>query len=133
VRNFLSDFKSFIMRGNVVDLAVAVIVGTAFNGVVQSFANDVVMGFIGAIFGEPNFNKVVVHVASGRVSIGNFITAVVNFVIVAFAVFLAVKAFEAMQQMRRRGVGVSEGEPEVDLSMDQVLLTEIRDLLRDRA
>jgi large conductance mechanosensitive channel len=133
VRNFLSDFKSFIMRGNVVDLAVAVIVGAAFNTVVQSFANDVVMGLIGAIFGQPNFNKVAIHIGSGRVNVGNFITAVVNFVIVAFAVFLAVKAFEAMQQMRRRGAGVSEGDTEVDLSLDQVLLTEIRDLLRERA
>ena len=131
--NFLSDFKSFILRGNVVDLAVAVIVGAAFNAVVQSFANDVIMGFIGAIFGKPNFKDVSIHVASGRVNVGNFITAVVNFVIVAFAVFLAVKAFEAMQKMRRRGAGVAEGEPEVDLSMDQVLLTEIRDLLRERA
>jgi large conductance mechanosensitive channel len=131
VRNFLSDFKSFIMRGNVVDLAVAVIVGAAFNSVVQSFANDVVMGFIGAIFGQPNFNKVAIHIGSGRVSIGNFITAIVNFVIVAFAVFLAVKAFEAMQKIRRRGA--SDAEPEVDLTVDQELLTEIRDLLREQA
>ena len=131
MRNFLSDFKSFIMRGNVVDLAVAVIVGAAFNSVVQSFANDVVMGFIGAIFGQPNFNKVAIHIGSGRVSIGNFITAIVNFVIVAFAVFLAVKAFKAMQKIRRRGA--SDAEPEVDLTVDQELLTEIRDLLREQA
>jgi large conductance mechanosensitive channel len=131
VRSFLADFKSFIMRGNVVDLAVAVIVGAAFNAVVQSFANDVIMGFIGAIFGQPNFKEVSLHVASGRVNVGNFITAVVNFVIVAFAVFLAVKAFEAMQKIRRRGA--SDVEPEVDLTVDQELLTEIRDLLRDRA
>ena len=131
MRNFLSDFKSFIMRGNVVDLAVAVIVGAAFNSVVQSFANDVVMGFIGAIFGQPNFNKVAIHIGSGRVSIGNFITAIVNFVIVAFAVFLAVKAFKAMQKIRRRGA--SDAEPEVDLTVDQELLTEIRDLLRARS
>src|SRR6185437_15378599 len=84
VRNFLNDFKKFIMRGNVVDLAVAVIVGAAFNTVVQSFAKDVVMGLIGAIFGQPNFNQVAIHVASGRVAVGVFITSVVNFVIVAF-------------------------------------------------
>jgi len=131
VRNFLADFKSFIMRGNVVDLAVAVIVGAAFNAVVQSFANDVIMGFIGAIFGKPNFKDVSLHVASGRVNIGNFITAVVNFVIVAFAVFLAVKAFEAMQKIRRRGG--PEVEPAVELTVDQELLGEIRDLLRERA
>jgi large conductance mechanosensitive channel len=131
VRDFLSDFKAFILRGNVLDLAVAVIIGAAFNAVVQSFANDVIMGFIGAIFGQPNFNKVVVHVGKGRVSIGNFITAVVNFLIVAFAVYLAVKAFEAMQRIRRRDAPDAESEP--DLTVDQELLVEIRDLLRDRA
>ena len=130
MRNLLSDFRKFILRGNVLDLAVAVIVGAAFNAVVQSFANDVIMGFIGAIFGQPNFKQVVIHIASGRVAIGNFITAVVNFVIVAFAVFLAVKGFEAMQRIRRRGADVPH---EVDLTVDQELLAEIRDLLRDRA
>jgi len=131
VRDFLSDFKAFILRGNVLDLAVAVIIGAAFNAVVQSFANDVIMGFIGAIFGQPNFNKVVIHVGKGRVSIGNFITVVVNFLIVAFAVYLAVKAFEAMQRIRRRDA--PDAEPEPDLTVDQELLVEIRDLLRDRA
>jgi large conductance mechanosensitive channel len=115
------------MRGNVLDLAVAVVVGAAFNAVVQSFANDVMMGFIGAIFGKPNFNDVTIHVADGRVAIGAFFTAIVNFLIVAFAVFLAVKAFEAMQNLRRTRP-VEEGP--AALTIDQELLTEIRDLLR---
>ena len=131
VRTFLSDFKKFILRGNVLDLAVAVVVGTAFNAVVQSFANDVIMGFIGAVFGQPNFKNVSIHVADGRVQVGNFITALVNFVIVAFAVFLAVKAFEAMQRIRRRND--ADVEPDSDLTVDQELLSEIRDLLRKRA
>ncbi|HEV7524775.1 MAG TPA: large conductance mechanosensitive channel protein MscL [Acidimicrobiia bacterium] len=131
MRAFLGDFKKFILRGNVLDLAVAVVVGAAFNSVVQSFANDVVMGFVGAIFGKPNFNEVVIKIASGEVFIGKFITSVVNFVIVGFAVFLAVKAFEAMQKIRRRGE--ADVEPESDLTVDQELLSEIRDLLRERA
>jgi large conductance mechanosensitive channel len=131
VRKFLTDFKKFILRGNVVDLAVAVVVGAAFNSVVNSFARDVVMGFIGAIFGQPNFNQVTIHLGDGRVAVGLFITALVNFFIIAFAVFLAVKAFEAMQNMRRRGD--TELEPDVDMTIDQELLAEIRDLLRERA
>jgi len=131
VRTFLNDFKKFILRGNVIDLAVAVVVGAAFNTVVNSFARDVVMGFIGAIFGQPNFDSVSIHIGSGRVLVGVFITAVVNFIIIAFAVFIAVKAFEAMQNMRRHGV--PEMDPEVDLTIDQELLTEIRNLLRERA
>ena len=130
MREFFNDFKKFIMRGNVLDLAVAVIIGVAFNAVVQSFANDVIMGFVGAIFGKANFDQVVLHVAHGRVNVGRFITAIVNFVIVSFAVFLAVKGFEAMQRVRRRRADVPQ---EVDLTVDQELLAEIRDLLRDRA
>jgi large conductance mechanosensitive channel len=134
VRSFLNDFKKFIMRGNVLDLAVAVIIGVAFNAVVQSFANDIVMGFVGAIFGKPNFNQVVLHVAHGRVFVGSFITAVVNFVIVSFAVFLAVKGFEAMQKVRRRNADdAADVESDIDLTVDQELLTEIRDLLRTRS
>ena len=135
MRTFLSDFKKFILRGNVIDLAVAVVVGAAFNAVVQSFANDVVMGFVGAIFGKPNFNDVTIHVGDGRVLVGVFITAVVNFIIVGFAVFLAVKAFEAMQNIRRKSA--AEGDKGVDVdsdfTVDQELLMEIRDLLRERA
>ena len=130
MRSFLNDFKKFIMRGNVLDLAVAVIIGVAFNMVVQSFANDIIMGFVGAIFGKANFSAVVLHVGHGRVFVGSFMTAIVNFVIVSFAVFLAVKGFEAMQKVRRRGADVPQ---EVELTVDQELLAEIRDLLRERA
>jgi large conductance mechanosensitive channel len=127
----MSDFKKFILRGNVLDLAVAVVVGTAFNTVVNSFARDIVLGFVAVIFGQPNFNGITVHIGDGRVAVGVFITAVVNFIIIAFAVFLAVKAFEAMQNMRRRGE--TQLDPEVDMTIDQELLTEIRDLLRERS
>jgi large conductance mechanosensitive channel len=135
VRTFLSDFKKFILRGNVIDLAVAVVVGAAFTKVVQSFADNIVMGFVGAIFGQTNFNDVTIHVGHGRVFVGIFITALVNFLIVGFAVFLAVKAFEAMQKARRKSA--AEGDKDVDVdsdfTVDQELLMEIRDLLRDRA
>jgi large conductance mechanosensitive channel len=131
VRKFLTDFRKFVLRGNVLDLAVAVVVGTAFNAVVQSFARDIVLGFIAAVFGQPNFDGISIHLGDGRIAVGVFITAVVNFVIIAFAVFLAVKAFEAMQNMRRRGD--TPLDPEVDMTIDQELLTEIRDLLRERA
>jgi large conductance mechanosensitive channel len=130
VRKFLTDFRKFVLRGNVLDLAVAVVVGTAFNAVVQSFARDIVLGIIAAVFGQPNFDAIFVHLGDGRIAVGVFITAVVNFVIIAFAVFLAVKAFEAMQHMRRRGG--PELDPETDMTIDQELLTEIRDLLRER-
>ena len=140
MKDLLADFKKFIMRGNVLDLAVAVVVGAAFNAVVQSFVNDVLMGFVGAIFGKPNFNALSVNlrgarprrgtrVCNGTVAYGQFLTHLVNFVIIAASVFVVIKTFERLQtppQARRR----PEPEP---LTRDEELLTEIRDLLAERA
>jgi large conductance mechanosensitive channel len=131
----LSDFKKFILRGNVLDLAVAVVVGTAFNAVVLSFANDVIMGFVGAIFGKPNFSNLAVNLrgckmvagvsqCKGTVAYGAFLTALLNFLIVALSVFVMIKTFEKLQNMRAQ----QEPEPE-PLTRSEELLTEIRDAL----
>ncbi len=136
MKQLLTDFKKFILRGSVLDVAVAFVVGVAFNAVVLSFANDIVMGFIGAIFGKPNFNNVAwnigsckvnefnVKVCQGTVAYGAFITAVVNFLIVALAVFIFIKTFEKLQHLRAQ----EEPEPE-PLTRSEELLTEIRDAL----
>jgi large conductance mechanosensitive channel len=128
VKQFIEDFKKFILRGNVIDLAVAVVIGVAFNAVVQSFANDVLMQFVAAIIGEPNFNDLTFDIGEGVIYYGRFITALVNFLIVAFAVFVAVKAFERLQNLRKTGVTDDTPAP----SDEAVLLAEIRDLLRAR-
>ncbi len=135
MKQFMSDFKKFILRGNVLDLAVAVVVGAAFNAVVQSFANDVLMGFVGAIFGKPNFSNLEIHlrgctgtgkeqVCNGTVAYGAFLTNLLNFLIVALAVFVVIKTFEKLQSLRT----VEEPEPEA-LTRSEELLTEIRDSL----
>ena len=139
MKQFASDFKKFILRGNVLDLAVAVVVGAAFNTVVQSFANDVLMGFVGAIFGKPNFSNLEVHlrgcttkvingvkteVCNGTVAYGAFLTHLLNFLIVALAVFVVIKTFEKLQSLRV----AEEPEPEA-LTRSEELLTEIRDSL----
>lgn len=128
MRELWDDFKQFIMRGNVLDLAVAVVVGAAFNAVVQSFANDVLMAFVGAIFGEPSFNDVEWKVGDGVVRYGAFVTQLINFLIIAFAVFLVVKTFERLQNLRKRDGGAEVATPAP--SDEVVLLSEIRDLLR---
>jgi large conductance mechanosensitive channel len=128
VKAVVKDFKKFILRGNVIDLAVALVVGAAFTAVVQSFANDVLMAFIGALFGKPNFNRVVWHVGDGKVLIGRFITQVVNFLIIAWAVFIVVKLFEQLQKLRP----IVEEEPD-PLTRSEELLTEIRDSLQARS
>jgi large conductance mechanosensitive channel len=123
----LNDFKKFVMRGNVLELAVAVILGAAFGAVVLSFTNDILMAFLGAIVGEPNFNNLTFDVGDAVIYYGNFLTVLVNFLIIAFSLFLVIKAVEKLQSMRASG----EEEPEA-LTRSEELLVEIRDLLRPR-
>ena len=127
MKELIRDFKKFVLRGNVIDLAIAVVVGAAFSAVVRSFANDVLMGFIGALFGKPNFNFVVLHVGKGTVAVGRFITQLVNFVIIAWAVFMIVKIFERLQKMRP----IIDEDPD-PLTRSEELLTEIRDALQQQ-
>lgn len=86
----LKGFKEFIMRGNVIDLAVGLVIGVAFGAVVKSFVDDVLMAFIGGVFGSPNFNDLTLSVGSGVVFYGRFITALFNFLLVAAAVYFVV-------------------------------------------
>ena len=121
------DFRDFIMRGNVLDLAVAVVIGVAFNAVVNSLVDDVIMQIIAAIVGEPNFNDLTFTLGEGIIYYGRFLTALINFLIIAATLFVIIKAFEEMQK-RRKGAGEDVAE---DKSDEVVLLGEIRDLLRD--
>ena len=129
----LQEFKEFINRGNVIDLAVAVVLGAAFAPVVSSVVDRVLMPLIGMVVGQPNFDTLgtfacgaegegLINGCAG--SVGAVITALINFVLVGFAVFLVVKAYNRMQ----RDEPVEEPEPEADPE-DIVLLREIRDAL----
>ncbi len=124
------DFRAFVMRGNVLDLAVAVVMGVAFNAVVTSLVNDVIMQIVAAIFGEADFNDLTFTLNGGVIYYGRFLTALVNFLIIAATLFVVIKAFEELQKRRRRG-GVDD-VPEEEKSDEVVLLGEIRDLLRER-
>ncbi len=126
MRELLNEFKKFIMRGNVLDLAVAVVVGAAFKSVVDSFVGNVIMPIVAAIGGKPNFNDLFFTIHKSEFRYGAFITDVVSFVIIAAAVFVVVKVFETLQNLRGRGG--PEAEP---LTRGEELLTEIRDLLRE--
>lgn len=120
----LKGFKDFIMRGNVVDLAVAVIIAGAFGKVIEAFVT-VVMDLIGKLGGTPNFSSW----APGGVHIGTFITVTISFIIVAAAVyFMVVAPMNHLAERRKQGL---EPEPEAP-SEEIVLLTEIRDALRAR-
>ena len=123
MRSFVDEFKEFINRGNLVDLAIAVILATAFAPVIDAFANGVVMNLIAAFFGQPSFDSIVIEVGDGALLIGTVITALVNFLIVALVCFLIVKAYNRMKQPQvEEAAAVTETD----------LLVEIRDELRKR-
>ena len=122
--NLASDFRKFIMRGNVLDLAVAVIIGIAFNAVVNSLVNDVIMQIIAAIVGKPNFNDLTFRLGDGIIYYGKFLTALINFLIIAATLFVIIRAFEELQKRRKGTEEELEDAPE-----EIVLLSEIRDLL----
>jgi large conductance mechanosensitive channel len=92
----LNEFKKFALRGNLLELAVAVILGLALNAVIQSLVDDVLMNLVAAAVGEPDFSALTFKVGDAVIRYGEFITAVVNFILVAFALFLIVKAINRM-------------------------------------
>jgi large conductance mechanosensitive channel len=99
----LKGFRDFILRGNVVDLAVAVILGAAFNAIVASLVADVLNPLIAATVGKPDFSSVVIHVGGGVIKVGNFFNATVSFLIVATVVYLAiVLPMNAMQARMKK-------------------------------
>lgn len=121
------EFKNFLFRGNLLDLAVAVILGTAFGAVVSSLVKDVVTPLIGAIGGQPDFSSLVIKAGEGRITYGNFLNTVISFVIVALVMFLILKAASrAHKLMATTDVPVDDAPPPSD---EAVLLAEIRDLL----
>jgi large conductance mechanosensitive channel len=128
MKGLLADFRKFILRGNVLDLAVAVVIGIAFNAVVNSLVNDVIMQLIAAIFGKPNFDSLTFTIGDGIIYYGKFLTALVNFLVIAATIFVIVRSFEELQKRRRGAEEELEEAPE-----DIVLLTEIRDLLARNA
>jgi len=124
----LKEFKAFLLRGNVVDLAVAVVIGAAFGAVVKSFVDNIITPIVGAVAGGNDFGSLHITLKDDAViTYGVFINAVITFVFVALAVFLfVVKPLNVIAERRKAG---QEPEPE-ELSLDQELLREIRDLLR---
>ena len=125
-QGIIKEFRDFITKGNVIELAVAVIMAGAFAPVITSLVTGVFTPFLAAIFGEPNFNSVGFDVGDSRVLIGLFITAVINFVLIAAGVFFfIVKPLNILQQRQKSGA-----EPPPPTPEDIELLREIRDLLR---
>ena len=95
---YLKEFKEFAMRGNVVDLAVAVIIGGAFGKIIASLVNDIIMPLIGLILGGIDFSALAITVGSAKVTYGNFINNVIDFLIIALVIFLMIKAINSTKK-----------------------------------
>ena len=141
----LKEFKSFAMKGNVLDLAVAVVIGGAFGKIITSFVNDVIMPPIGLLLGNTDFSNLKIILKEGSevvmsgdqvvapavtevaIKYGAFVNTILDFLIVAFAIFMVVKSFNRMKK-KEEAKPVAPPAP----SKEEVLLTEIRDILKEK-
>jgi large conductance mechanosensitive channel len=127
MKNFLAEFKTFALRGNAVDLAVAFIIGAAFGKIVSSLVDNLMMPAISLLFGVINLSSLTVEVGKAVIQYGGFLQSIVDFLFVALAIFLVVKL---MNSLKRKQEEDPETSPKP--SEDIMLLREIRDLLQKR-
>ncbi|MGL4874824.1 MAG: large-conductance mechanosensitive channel protein MscL [Clostridium sp.] len=131
MKKFFDEFKAFALKGNIVDLAIAVVIGGAFNTIVKSLVHDIIMPLVGVLTGGVNFNELkitLVHAIGKKpaitLNVGTFIQNVVNFIIIALSIFVVIKLFSKLQRNKEEEV------IEEEIEANTVLLTEIRDLLK---
>ena len=139
MKKFFAEFKAFAMRGNVLDMAIGVVIGGAFGKITTSLVNDILMPLLSLLTGGVDFSswKWVLKAAEGdaaevAVNFGSFVAVVLDFIIIAFAVFCMVKAVNKMHEKLSKS---AEPEPEKapEPTKEEVLLTEIRDLLKEQS
>jgi large conductance mechanosensitive channel len=141
---FFKEFKDFAMRGNVIDLAVGVIIGAAFNKIVTSIVTDIVMPPIGKLIGGVKFTELKYYISYAStdpktgekieavtINYGNFIQTIIEFIIIAFSVFIMVKVVNRLAHLRRKEEEEGKTAPPAP-TRDQALLMEIRDLLKNK-
>jgi large conductance mechanosensitive channel len=126
----LKEFRAFIMRGNVLDLAVAVVIGTAFIAIINSLVGDIIMPIVGVLIGGVDFSGLSITIGSAAIGYGKFLQAVVNFLLVGFIMFLIIKSINSLQ--KRLTKPKEEIPPVLVTPEDVLLLREIRDLLKQR-
>jgi len=129
MQSFFQEFKTFALRGNVLDLAVGVVIGTAFNSIVNSFVTDIITPPLGLLTGKINFKDLVLNLGGTvKIEYGIFIQAVISFLLTAFVLFLFIRFVNRVVHRER----MKEPQPEENKSPEVVLLEEIRDELRKR-
>lgn len=134
-KGFFGEFKQFIARGNVMDMAVGVIVGGAFKSIADSLVNDIINPILGVFIGSnTDFSALAISLpGGGSVMVGNFINAILNFLIMAFVVFCLVKALNGFHDKLKKKEEAAPPPAPPAPSKEELLLTEIRDLLKEQA
>lgn len=143
--NFLSDFKKFAMKGNVIDMAVGVIIGGAFGKIVTSIVNDIIMPPIGLLVGGMNFKDLkfvmqpevlaadgTVETAAVTLNYGNFLQQTIDFLIIAFSIFIIIRLISKLSRKKEEEAPAPAPAPAPEPSAEEKLLTEIRDLLKEK-
>ena len=129
--SFWGEFKTFISKGNVVDMAVGVVIGGAFKSIVDSLVADIVMPAIGMLTGKVNIAALSVKLGKVELKYGNFLQNILNFIIIAFSIFCVVKAMNTIRAKFEKKQEEEEAKPP-EPSAEEKLLTEIRDLLQQK-
>jgi large conductance mechanosensitive channel len=124
--SLLKEFKEFAMRGNVIDLAVAVVIGAAFGKIVSALVDGIIMPLIGLLLGGINIADKTFQLGNAVVKWGLFLQTIVDFTIIAFSIFVAIKLINILQRKKNE-------EKKAPLTLQEQLLIEIRDLLKDRS
>lgn len=129
----LQDFRDFINRGNVIDLAIGLAIGAAFTAIINSLVGDIFMPLVGALMGGINFEDLAIEIGDASINYGLFIQAIINFLVISVVIFLVIRAVVSVQkELGLDSEDTAEPEPEPQPSEEVLLLTEIRDLLKER-
>ncbi len=128
IKSFVDEFKKFAMRGNVVDLAVGIVIGAAFQKIVTSLVNNIITPLIGSIMGGVNFTGYAITIRESEITYGVFIQSIIDFLIVALAIFVAIKV---MNEFQKKENEKPEEKKEVEPTEEVKLLREIRDALKE--
>lgn len=131
MKSFMKEFKAFISKGNVMQMAVGIIIGSAFTAIVTSLNQDILTPLLGLILGKVDFSSLAVTVGSASIAYGKFIQAVITFLITAFTLFWVIKATNVFTAEKKKEDEPGEPAP-APIPEDILLLTEIRDLLKNK-
>ncbi len=128
MKNFVKEFKEFIAKGNVLDMAIGVVIGSAFGKIVSSLVDNIIMPIVGVIIGGHDFSNLTIKIGNATIGYGIFIQNVVDFLIIAFCIFTVIKMINKLSHHKKE----EEKEEEVVFSDEVLLLQEIRDLLKKK-